>query len=344
MDSRRTRALLALCLLLAFVLAGCGSQVTPPAPPDDPDAEPLRCPLDGTVLYRESEVTKRTLGVIIDNDPAAWPVSGLSRACLVYEVPVEGGLTRFLAFYHHQDAALTGPVRSVRTYFLPLVLENDAILAHVGGSEAALEGIAANGIEHFDELVGGTPFWQGSNRHRPYSTFTNTDQMRTAAVKAGYRGADKAQPFAAFSDDNPFAVDPQAGLSIKPAPTITFGGGAVSYRYDSTAGVYQRYSGDAGQRDGATGGGISPQTVVVLFLPGKAPAGNPEGSLRLTGSGTAFYFSGGVGTAGTWKRSTAAARTELLDAAGKPIVLRPGQVWVHVVYADAAVAPDLAAK
>lgn len=346
MDSRRARVLVAISVLLLVLSSGCGTPQTPP--PEQPQAEAAnRCPLDGTVLYRDGEAAERTLAVIIDNDPAAQPLSGLSRACLVYELPVEGGLTRFLALYCHQDAALAGPVRSARSYFLPLVQENDAILAHVGGSAAALAGIKAAGLDEFDELTTGAPFWLGTNRQRPYATFTNTDQLRTAALKAGLRSTGNEAPVAAFSEAGSFsatqAADPAGAL--EDAATIAVGGGAtVEYRYDSTDATYHRFTGGNEQRDLANGGSVSPTTVVILFLAGKANPAGPEGSVRFLGQGNAFFFSGGVGVAGSWRKTSAAARTEWLDPAGKPIVLKPGQIWVHYVYSDTAITPDLADK
>jgi hypothetical protein len=55
------------------------------------------------------------VAIKIDNDPQARPQVGLQEASLVIEAPVEGGLTRFTAFYEEGSyPVLAGPVRSVR--------------------------------------------------------------------------------------------------------------------------------------------------------------------------------------------------------------------------------------
>ena len=93
------------------------------------DEEPLgeqtgyRAPLTGEWVEEEAFTQRRPLAIIIDNDPTFGTQSGLDKAAWVFEIPVEGGITRFLAIYQHLDAPILGPVRSVRPYFLDRALE-----------------------------------------------------------------------------------------------------------------------------------------------------------------------------------------------------------------------------
>ena len=48
----------------------------------------------------------------IDNHWDARPQSGIQEADAVYELPVESGLTRFIALFHQSDSAYLGPMRS----------------------------------------------------------------------------------------------------------------------------------------------------------------------------------------------------------------------------------------
>lgn len=65
------------------------------------------------------QIGKEYVGVMIDNHFAAWDHQfGLSLSPLVYNVPVEGGVTRFLALFSlDTDVKQIGPIRSVRPYF-----------------------------------------------------------------------------------------------------------------------------------------------------------------------------------------------------------------------------------
>jgi hypothetical protein len=66
----------------------------------------------------------------------ARPQSGLSAAGVLCELPVEGGITRFLAFYEDYAALPeVGPVRSSRDGFLQLAMPWQALLVCYGTSQ-----------------------------------------------------------------------------------------------------------------------------------------------------------------------------------------------------------------
>ena len=63
--------------------------------------------------------TKRPVAVMINNHNQARPYhSGLQDAQIVYEMIVEGGITRMLAVFKDQTTSRIGPVRSSRHYYL----------------------------------------------------------------------------------------------------------------------------------------------------------------------------------------------------------------------------------
>src|SRR5919202_962193 len=72
------------------------------------------CPLTGEKPAKTSYLNRPAVGLKIENLPLAYPDSGLNKADIIFEEPVEGGLTRFLAVFHCGDAAKAGPVRSAR--------------------------------------------------------------------------------------------------------------------------------------------------------------------------------------------------------------------------------------
>ena len=101
-----------------------------------------RHPLTGSLISQDIELPQ-VYGVMIDNHPEARPQSGLDQAFLVIEAPVEGGISRLLAFFSaEQVLEEIGPVRSARPYFLDWNNELDALYVHVGGSDAALDYIS----------------------------------------------------------------------------------------------------------------------------------------------------------------------------------------------------------
>ena len=128
-----------LCALLALTMsvglfAGCGSGDTTsggsPAvqPTAAPTPEPTPLPYEANVLtgyekdadYAEGQ---RITAVMVNNIQTCRPQKGLSAADMLFEIKVEGGITRFMAlFTDYNDIPDIGPVRSARDQFFRLVL------------------------------------------------------------------------------------------------------------------------------------------------------------------------------------------------------------------------------
>src|SRR3989475_10715441 len=81
------------------------------------------------------------LGIVVDNAIPARPQWGLSEADIVYEVPTEGMITRFLALFCGDGPDTVGPVRSLRLQFLDIAGDYSATVAHAGSSESALAAV-----------------------------------------------------------------------------------------------------------------------------------------------------------------------------------------------------------
>src|SRR5581483_4111884 len=88
---------------------GTTTTTKPPGSPNGP-----KCPLTGRAAPSGKVPQRPALAVKVDNYSAARPQSGLDNADIVFEEPVEGGITRFVAIFQCQNAALVGPIRSAR--------------------------------------------------------------------------------------------------------------------------------------------------------------------------------------------------------------------------------------
>jgi Protein of unknown function (DUF3048) N-terminal domain len=104
----------ALALAIGLIVALTGSSA-PPAPP--PAQAELHSPFTGEPVKALGPV----LAVKIDNIVNARPQTGLQSADIMYVIPVEGGLTRFMAVYSSRIPPVIGPVRSAREDDLELL-------------------------------------------------------------------------------------------------------------------------------------------------------------------------------------------------------------------------------
>ncbi|HSD12679.1 MAG TPA: DUF3048 domain-containing protein, partial [Patescibacteria group bacterium] len=146
-------------------------------------AEPAAAPtkrrvIDGVAVPEDAPDVTGYFAATIDNLSVARPQAGLTKASLVFEAPVEGGITRFLAVFPDDVTAdRIGPVRSARPYFLDWASEFDAVYAHVGGSPEALEKIVAYDMRDLNEFFAGKYFWRDENRDAPHNAYTSTVRL-----------------------------------------------------------------------------------------------------------------------------------------------------------------------
>ncbi|HEY5985114.1 MAG TPA: DUF3048 domain-containing protein, partial [Streptosporangiaceae bacterium] len=90
---------------------------TPTPTPSPTHTAPLRSPFTG----QRVSALHRVLAVKIGNTVPERPSTGLTKADLVYVIPVEGGLSRLLAIFSTHFPPVVGPVRSARADDLRLL-------------------------------------------------------------------------------------------------------------------------------------------------------------------------------------------------------------------------------
>ena len=123
--------------------------------------------------------TRPALAVKIDNYPAARPQSGLDKADVVFEEPVEGGITRYAAVFQCQDAPLVGPVRSARNIDIGILGQlGTPLLVHVGGIDPVLANIEASPLVNVDlRQLRLHRSRIPAGRVAPYATYSSTAQL-----------------------------------------------------------------------------------------------------------------------------------------------------------------------
>ena len=127
----------------------------------------------------------RPFAVMIDNNENAWPQFNINEALVVYEMHVEGGLSRLMAIYKDKpNLTKVGPLRSARHYFLDYVKEYDAIYVHEGYSPRALNEIYSRNIDTVVYTSG--LFVRDNTRWAPHNAITSSKRMTDAAKKRGY--------------------------------------------------------------------------------------------------------------------------------------------------------------
>jgi hypothetical protein len=278
------------------------------------------------------------LAVKMDNLAAARPQYGLSAADIVYEEPVEGGITRFVVIYQCHPAARIEPIRSGRIIDPELLAPfgSHVLLAYAGGIGPAVSAIDSSPI--VDVGVDRAPlstYWRDPDRYGPHNLVSSS----AALYAVGWsEHASRTPPPPLFQyGPLPAGAAPAASLHI-------------SYLYSDVTWAWQpglqawtRSYADTGPATMAEGGQVNAANVVVLSVvmyPSpyvEDATGIHENLLVLTGSGPAQVYRNGAVISGTWVRPNLAQPPELLNSQHQVITLNPGNTWIELVPTTVAI-------
>ncbi|HEX3459387.1 MAG TPA: DUF3048 domain-containing protein [Acidimicrobiales bacterium] len=299
------------------------------------------CPLTGQPAPGGAVPARPALGVKIGNYTGDRPSSGLNSADIVFEEPVEGGITRLVAVFQCQAPALVGDLRSARQPDSGILSQlSDPLFVHAGGIPPVLSLMASSPLIDKD-------LYEGTNssgiilqpgRVAPYSTFVNT------ATLWGFDPGDVTPPAPIFqySDALPTAAKAGSGASVH----IPFSGSSdVTWTWSPAGRYYLRsYAGTADTL--LDGSPTAAANVVVMTVQTSTGAwveneqGGNEVLVTTTGSGPVVVMRGGTAITGTWNRTSLTAPATLTAANGKPITLQPGTTWEELVPAGITVTPS----
>src|SRR5450755_1962688 len=117
---------------------------------------------------------RRVLAVKIDNIARARPQTGLTGADIVYVLPVEGGLSRFMAVFSSRMPAVIGPVRSARLEDLQILRQfGRPAFAYSGAAPAVLPVVERSRIvDLYDGRARG--YFRDERRIAPHNLYART--------------------------------------------------------------------------------------------------------------------------------------------------------------------------
>lgn len=312
--------------------------VKKPVQQEAPAPERYFWPLTGIEVDNPKILKKRPVSVKIENSPASRPQTGLNSADIVYETMVEGGLTRFNAIFQSQLPEQAGPVRSARLSDIWIVPQYDALFYYSGSNKQVLNRIKDVKLNTFTENNAGAQFYRLKTRKAPHNLYFKFSELEDAVAREKYRRGYKEAPLGleygelASLETTLTASKVQVNISNYATPT---------WEFDATNRVYLRSEGSTPLKDANGDKQIQATNVVVMWATytqqsAVDAAKNNTFDTDLGSGGKAQVFKDGQVYSGTWVGS-ASAPPKFIDAAGKPILLNPGNTWFEVIPLDKTV-------
>lgn len=283
--------------------------------------------LDGLLVPRGEEAL-RTIAVMVENHTDARPWSGLDKASMVFEAPVEGGITRFMALYDSSTTvAEIGPVRSARPYYVDWAAGYKAAYAHVGGSPAALDKLVSlptSTVFDINEFSNAATFWRDQRRYAPHNVYTSLELLRKNLTRKLATSTEAVVSWA-YVDEATTTDRGDDASKIR----IPYGGAYdVAWKYSREMNQYIRQSGSKPLTT-RNGEWLKANNVIVLLTDQKVLDEVGRLEVRTVGSGDATLYRNGKLHLVRWKRSPGEPlRLEGRD--GTDVVLNRGTTWITV--------------
>jgi hypothetical protein len=272
------------------------------------------------------------LAVKIENSVDARPQTGLNAADTIWEEVVEGGITRFVAVYHSTMPAEVGPVRSVRPMDPAIAGPLHGLFAFSGGQPGYVSAVADAGLQVLSFDQGDDGFYRIDSRRAPHNVYAAPLTLLGQA-DAQHQAAPGAQFDIAATPDQ--ATAPTTGTPAAALALTLSGLSHPHWTWSAPDGAWVRAEGStpAVESDGTP---LRATNVVVVRVDvvqtgAVDPAGNPVPETVLHGRGEALVATGGATVPVTWVKDGGTDRLVLLDAAGNPVRLAPGNTWVELV-------------
>ena len=283
---------------------------------------------------------RRVIAFKVDNNLNARPQSGLQEADTVMEILVEGGMTRFLAFFMDKASSYVGPIRSARPTDPTLVRPYGGILVVSGATAGLIPAIRDLGVPVLEEVRAPTMF-RIANRNAPHNLYADTELVREYIDARGYLFNQNVKPLYRFGNDQTNWSDDAGRVTIKYSEFTT-----VIWKQDGEQ--YSRFIVDGYSptkdaeahnfvtRDGYTDI-LNTSTIVII----QGPLYNDEAttlpSVLTVGVGPLTIISNGKYIQGTWRRNDIADPFEFYDNDTNKIQVPPSKQWIHLLPIDGSV-------
>jgi len=318
-------------LATGLILTACGERSSPSlqAPiPTLPKVEGSQTvtqhwPLTGLKVpsNKTAKLRHPVLVAKMDNTVSSQPQVGLSKADMVVEELVEGGLTRLAVFYYSRVPHNVGPIRSMRTSDIAVVSPVRASMVTSGAAPPTYARIRAAHIRFYGQATKG--MYRSPDRAAPYNLFVH---LREVAAVARRKQARTPPNYLAWG---PAKDLPQGRKVTKIRAQFS---AAHTTEWVFRNGRYHNTNSNAPARDQFPATSV----LVLRVREGDAgyldPAGNHVPETLLRGSGRALLFHNGRMVVATWHKGKArASRITLTTKTGHKLEVPAGHTWIELV-------------
>lgn len=304
--------------------------------------------LTGVPDLTDGAIGKRPVAVMVNNVSYAMPQYGVGQADIIFEIPVEGDATRFMALYgDYTQVPQICPIRSCRYYFPALSQGFDAFYVNWGIDDTMADYLEALNMDQIEGITNtGGLFGRDQNRlNQGYSLehtgYFDGTKLVSYIESQGLRtdlNEDKKGPAFQFNGlEEQLKPEGSDCTSVQ----INFGAQSSQFTYDAENKVYlKQINGDA-QVDGKTGEQLAFTNVFVLEtdISVRDSVGHKEIDWDGGTDSVGYYVSNGGVQKITWSKdyNNESSYLRFYDESGQEISINRGKSYIALNYKNQAV-------
>ncbi|MDO4834200.1 MAG: DUF3048 domain-containing protein [Bacillota bacterium] len=352
----------AMVVILAMgtvLLTGCGGGSETAAEP-----EVIINPITGEEM--PEGLPARPVQVSIPNAPdGAVPQSNISYADIIYEIPVEGQLTRLQAIFYSQFPDKVGPIRSVRYYFVDLAREYKAFHVGYGWGKRAHSYMNSADIPHINGMQDTDLFYRVDDKSAPNDAYIDwsdiesydgyndeqtirawkfrddewrAEKKEARATVEKLSGSDDPEDIDALKEAEAILAEHEKASKIHVHSSLA-AANTSGCAYDGETKTYTRTWFGAPYVDKETGEELEFSNILVQYVRSDMMTDeatglqDPKGRLEIdfNSGGDALLFTNGEVIKGSWSKKNPDARTIFKDENGRQFRFTQGKTWVYVI-------------
>ena len=303
--------------------------------------------LTGIPDLTDAAIGKRPVAIMVNNVEPAMPQYGVGEADLIFEIPVEGDFTRFMALYaDYTQVPRVCAVRSCRYYFPALSQGFDAFYVNWGIDDSISDYLEALQLDQFDGMSDGNGLFARDQERLnagyslEHTAYFEGTSFANVVDSQGYRTD--------LAEDKKDAAFLFNGLNeqVKPAGAdctkvdINFGGQSSTFTYDAEKNVYLKQINGNPQIDGKTQEQLAFTNVFVLEtdISVRDEIGHKNVDWDGAVNSVGYYVSNGAVQKIHWSKdeNNEKSRLRFYDENGEELKINRGKSYIALNYRSQA--------
>ena len=250
----------------------------------------------------------------------------------MYEMIVEGGITRYLALFMDTNTERIGSIRSARHYYLDYALENDAIYVHHGQSPQAQSDFSSLGVDRIvvDNSKTG---WRDKTLGvaSEHTLFTSIEKLNNGI---GNKRTERNKDLLLNYSADEISLDKMDGAVVANHVVIPYSNySTTSYNYNSDEKVYYRFVNDKEHVDYVTKKQYTFKNIITYKVENYTlddAEGKGRQGINNIGSGEGYYITDGYAEKINWKKECRECQTVYTYQDGKEITVNDGNTFIQI--------------